>query len=791
MKINAAFYKARDEFNTYEKHVPAPYLRYGKKFDGGRRYKLTVSGLGFYELYVNGKNITKGLLAPYISNPDDIVYFDEYDVTGLVGSDGGDVIGIILGNGMQNAPGGRVWDFDVARFRSSPRFAALLTETAPDGSETVADIGEYFVWHDSPIIFDDLRSGCFYDARKEIEGWNLPGLDESGWQPVRKAESPRGEYRLCEADPILISEEIKAVEIREAVVDDHLNNRENMRLNTEYKFNKLGQKGVMFDFGVNTAGICRLNVNGRPGQEIYVQFCELITTDGKPSYRNTGSFYPDGYGQSLLYICSGKENETFEPSFCYYGYRCAVVFGLDDSQINENTLVMLRASSALKERSAFKCSDEVMNALGAMSRNSDLSNFYYFPTDCPHREKNGWTGDAAVSAEHMLLTLTPETSYAEWLRNICKAQKDDGSLPGIVPTGGWGFAWGNGPAWDNVLSELCFRIYRMRGDLGPARECADSLLRYVAYLSRNRNERGLIDFGLGDWLQPDRGAGDPVAPVALTSSVISVYIAEKSAELFAALGMQDRAKFASDFASSLRESVRKYFIDTAACVALPRCQTSQAICIYYGIFDPSEMRDAARELEAIIHEGGDKLDCGMIGARVIFHVLSDYGMGELAYKMITREDYPSYGMFVRRGFTALPEDFLPEDRADSPNSLNHHFFGDITSWFIQKVVGICVNPDGDSPNSFTIRPDFIPSLSFAEAFYDAPCGRVEVKWQREGERILLNVNAPDEATGMIKLGKGRVISSEPERQPDLANYIPLKSGKYVCKSVGAFKGLSS
>ena len=770
---DAVFYKATDELNTYEKHVPAPYVRYEFNPEPGCGYRLTVSGLGFYELFVNGKNLTKGVLAPYISNPDDLVYFDEYDISAFA-SDGALAVGLILGNGMINAPGGRVWDFDIAKFRSVPCFAAILTRTDADGKEEARDIGALFRCHPSPILFDDIRSGCFYNANLECPGWDTPGYDDGAWAPVQPAQIPRGERRICEADPIAVTEERRAVTIRKAEMDPRFENRNNMRLNTEYQFNVTGKEGVLFDFGVNTTGVCRLKVNGRKGQRIYIQFCEYVTTDGKPSVINTGSFYPAGYSQALLYICKGEPDETFVPSFCYYGYQYVMVFGLEEDQIGEDTLVMLRASSDLKDRGGFVCSDPVMNALGDMVRTSDLSNFWFFPTDCPHREKNGWTGDAAVSAEHVLLTLTTEKSYREWARNICAAQRHDGSLPGIVPTGGWGFQWGNGPAWDNVLSEICWQACRMRGDLSIAKESSDALFLYLNYLTKLRDGDGLISYGLGDWLQPGRGADHPVAPTLLTSSVISMYIAAKSADLFGALGLPLQRDFALRLKEELRNAVRARFIDFTDCTVSPRCQTAQAMCIYYGVFDENEKAAAGDALAAIVHEGGDRLDCGMLGLRVVFHVLSDLGYGDLAYKMITRTDYPSYGMFVKRGHTSLPEDFRPDDEIDWPNSLNHHFFGDIKSWFIQKAAGLCVNPDNVDPNELLIRPDFLSALTFAQARYDSLCGEVFVRWERTDAGVTLTVRVPQGVRGSIRLPAGYTLKGG-EPGP-----IALRSGVYAC-----------
>ena len=776
MMETICFYRASDERNTYEKHVPAPYLRTEIAAEPGCRYTLTVTGLGFYELYLNGKSITKGLLAPYISNPDDIVYFDTYDITDRLSENGNTAIGLILGNGMRNPIGGRVWGFDESPFPAIPCFAVSLTKTDADGAVTETDLGGSFRWHPSPILFDDLRSGCFYDANKEIPGWNTPGFDDKGWAQVQKTDRPRGEYRICEADPIVINEERAPALIREAKLDRHFDNRKNMRLNTQYKFKLRRKKGVLFDFGLNTAGVCRLQINGKKGQQIIIQFCEFLTEKGCPSYRNTGSFYPDGYGQTLLYICKGEENETFVPSFCYYGFRYAVVFGLLPEQVRPETLTMLRANSDLQERGAFTCSDDVMNALGDMARVSDLANFWYFPTDCPHREKNGWTGDAAVSAEHMLLTLTPEKNYKEWLRNICKAQRKDGAIPCVVPTDGrFGFTWGNGPAWDNVLSELCWQIYRMRGDLSPAVESADALYLYLSFLNSLRDENGLISYGLGDWCQPGHNASKYTTPELLSSSVMGLYIAQKTADLFDLMGKPEKAAVAVSLRDELKAAVRARFLDSTTMAITPRTQTAQAICIYYGVFEPGEIPAAGKVLETIIHENGDHFDCGMIGMRVIFHVLSNLGLGDLAYKMITRDDFPSYGMFVKRGLTALPEDFLNDNKRDEPNSLNHHFFGDIVSWFLQRVVGISVNPDNTDANETVIRPDFLDALTFAEGHYNALCGKVFVKWEKTGDAVLLTIEAPEAVRGSILLPDSYTFGDAPGERT-----MPLRAGRYLC-----------
>lgn len=265
MNYPEKFFSATKEYNTYEKHLAAPYIRKTFSVPACIKAEILVSGLGFYDIYLNGEKFTKGLLAPYISNPDDIVYYDKYDVTALL-KEGKNAVGLLLGNGMLNAPGGRVWDFDTAIFRSAPKFSMAITYTFADGTEQTVQADESFRWHFSPLTFDDLRSGNFYDAREEIRNWCTPDFDDSEWQNVIPADLPRGEKRICEADPITVSRELAPVSITAAKVSRYFNNRENMRINTEFKFDCKDEEAALYDFGVNTAGIVRLKVKGEKGQ---------------------------------------------------------------------------------------------------------------------------------------------------------------------------------------------------------------------------------------------------------------------------------------------------------------------------------------------------------------------------------------------------------------------------------------------------------------------------------------------------------------------------------------------
>lgn len=739
------FICASYDYSSYKDFVPSPYFR--KSFviySKPQSCTVTICGLGFYEVFINGHKITKGILAPYISNPDDIIYYDSYDITEYI-QDGRNVLGIQLGNGMQNAPGGEIWDFQKAAFRGAPRVAFTIEIENSDDTVDIIEANRSVKTAPSPIAFDDLRAGCFYDARNEIESWAEIKYVDDMWEDALIAETPRGEARLCEAEPIMPIRHISPFSITKCTAADYKANN----AVTEY-VNPLPTKvrdGYLYDFGINSAGIERLKIRGERGQQIDLQFCEFINNDGNPDYGNI-NFYPDGFAQRDIYICKGQGEEIFEPKFTYHGFRYCIVYGITEEQATNELLSFIICSSALKERGNFRCSDDIANKLQAMTRNSTLSNFYYFPTDCPHREKNGWTGDAAVSSEHVLLNLSAEKSYKEWLRSIRKAQREDGSIPGIVPTGGWGYEWGNGPMWDAVLIYIPYFTYRYRGDKEILTENAPSIFRYAEYLSTHRTRRGTVELGLGDWC--------PVtvvkSPLEFTDSVISMSILRKAAFIFSVLDMPHKKEYCEVLYSEIRAAVRKNLVDLNTMTAIGNCQTSQALAIYYDVFEPGEKATAFSVLKKIIEKSDEHIDFGLIGSRVIFRVLSDFGESDLAYKMIVRTDYPSYGNFVKRGLTALPEDFRRD--SDRPNSLNHHFMGDISAWFIKYIAGIQVNPDGNDISEIIVSPHFIKDLTSVEGFHEAAQGKITVSWKRVPRGIELKIERASALHGEVRLPDG-------------------------------------
>lgn len=754
MNLSRKFVSECREHSTYLRHVAAPIFR--KSFllsQAEAQGEILICGLGFYDLFVNGYKITKGFLAPYISNTDHITYYDRYDIAPWL-CQGENVIGVMLGDGFQNGKT-RVWDFMDNVFNSAPKLG--LSVYVRDGEEELTFDATDFMCKKGPVWFNDLRSGVFYDKRREEQGWNAPGfVEDETWHRPIPVEEPRGGPRICDADPIVVRKELAPVKIWPGEMAAY-------RARPDVYEGLYGQDtpekapeptgGYIYDFGENNAGIFRLRIKGFPGQRIDIQ-CSEELLDGKIDYNNIG-FYPDGYVQRDIYILGSEEEEVFEPMFTYHGFRYLYVSGITPEQATESLLTYLVMSSDLEERGSYESSDQTADKICEIGRRSDLSNFYYFPTDCPHREKNGWTGDAAASAEHIMLTLGAERSYREWLNNIRPAMHEEGMLPGIVPTGHWGYDWGNGPAWDRALFEIPYRIYQYRGDTDIIRENAHAMLRYLEYISRKRDEKGIVAVGLGDWVPVDRGADDYEIALGFTDTVMVYDMCCKGQEMFGAVGLGLHKAFAAQLGKEVLEAVRRQYIDYGTMTVKGASQSGQALAIYHDIFTNGEKPEAVRRLLEFIHRDGDKVTCGYLGLRVIFHVLAEAGEWELAYGMITGKTYPSYGYFVEQGDTTMPEQFLPQEQRHRI-SQNHHFLADVSHWFIRYPGGIHVK----NSREVSIRPKFIESLTFVKARHRLPEGEVTVSWKREGQQILLEITCPDNVACELVLEEGYWLLKE-------------------------------
>ena len=769
------FICATDKICDYDNFVNAPLFR--KTFFLEKlpdNVNFTICGLGLYELFINGKKITKGALAPYINNPDDILYYDSYDISSYLNK-GENLIGIMLGNGFFNCFGGERWNLNECKCKGPLRVAFVLELSDGENKEIIEADTSVKVC-DSPILLDDLRIGTFYDANLEQDGWNNIGFDDSNWKNAEFTDCPKGEKRITLAEPVKFYKELKPISIK--YLDDFCYVCEAQAKYEKPILRTRVKDTYVYDFGENNSGVCKLKIKGEKGQKVILRFGEDMF-DGKFSLRSTLNMgdYTDkdlDFPQMDIYILKGEGEEKFIPPFTYHGFRYVLVEGITEKQATNELLSYMVMSSSMEQRGFFECSDERINKLFDMTLRADRSNIVYIPTDCPHREKNGWTADIALSSEHMLINYNLENSFAEWLRSVVKAQRESGELPGIIPTAGWGFDWGNGPLWDSVCVYLPYYCYKYSGKTHIISENIDMIFKYLCYIDSKRDQRGLIEIGLEDWSQPNFESKETLAPILFTDSAMVYDLAKKAAFLAEVIGETELAKKAETLADSMRAAIRKHLIDFSDMTAMGNCQTSQSFAIAIGLFEENEIQKAVEKLVEFVHNKNDHLFCGVLGARFIFRILADYGYADLAYKMLTAEGYPSYMQWVKAGDTALREAFAREGYGDrfQRDSKNHHFWGDISAFFVMYLAGLKINPHNRDICEVEVSPSFIKELDFARAFYNTKWGKIETSWKRIEEKIELDVIKPEEVYGKIILPKGFAFENG-------ENTGELKSGKYI------------
>ena len=738
------YISAGTEHFTLKTTPPAPYIR--KAFELASKPEkavIRITSTGFYRLFINGTEITKCVLAPYISNPEQLCYYDEYEIADQLIA-GKNAIGIILGNGHAN-PFWHALGLQNSFTVGTPvKCAVALTA---DGVFLESDAS--FKTHPSPML-DIYRYGVHYDARLEIDGWNLPDFDDSGWRNVYEVDAPAGRLLRCEADLIVQREERKPISIQ--LQKNFYCLHDSLVPHSTPIFESYVESGYVYDFGINSAGLVRLKIKGERGQKITMRFGEKLYHDGT---FNLNSVYTtkdgvEAYADILhtdTYILKGGEEEVYVPFFTYHGFRYVLVEGLNPEQATKDLLTYLVMNSDVPRRSDFKCSDETFNTLYQMGINTDLSNFWYFPTDCPHREKSGWTNDMSMSMEQFLLNLDCSRSLRVWLDGYLASQREDGTLDAIVPTVGEFSRNYNGVLSDSNLVNLPYYCYKFDGCADILEKSADAIRKYMEYSMSVRDERGLVSNSLNDWAQPGRNMGIKTDR-ALLDSALLIDMCNKCTTIFSILGDEAWVTKCVRFAEELREAVHAHLIDFNIMGSFDGAQTGQVLALAMGIFTSEEYPAAYRELLNRIAQKHDHVYCGMAGLRYIFHVLLDNGDGDLAHKMIVRPDAPSYGSMIARGATALCE-CLEDNRFNQ--SENHHFFGDILNLFISDYAGLRVNPNMNDPNEVLIKPSFASVLSWAEASYTTRYGKATTKWERKDGEYVISVTIPEGVTGKIAL----------------------------------------
>lgn len=713
--------------------LPAPMFRKEFVVSGVKRATLHITALGFYEATINGKRAHAVGLTPDWTDYQKRVLVQTYDVTDLL-QEGNNAIGVTLGDGWYAGrlgmaafvvPGGP----PRGVYGRLPALRLQLEIEHENGSRSRVQSDES--WKstiEGPIRSSDLLDGEFFDANREMPGWNRIGFDESNWsQVIVKDIDIRCEPQTNE--PIRKTMEAGAISVSEP------------------------KPGVfVFDLGQNLVGWCRLNVRASKGAEVTLRHAEAINDDGTIYTENLR-----GAPQTDKYMAAGITDEVFEARFTQHGFRFVEVTGLPEKPSVEDLTAIVVHSDA-RVISTFDCSNESLNRLWENILWTQRANLMSTPTDCPQRdERLGWMGDILSFGQTAFFNMDLGPFMRKWMQDVRDAQADDGRFSDISPhpygrnerfTGapGWGDA-GVGVPWTSWINT---------GDLSHIERQYESARRWLQFIEQHnpdfiwRNRRG-NDYG--DWLNGDTliFEGWPRTGGEVPKEVFATMMFARSADIVDRMAIQ-LGKPPIGLFDRIKTAFQSQFIDSDG--TMPGdTQAGYALALYYNLIPDELKQQAFDRLVAAIERAGYRLTTGFHSTLPAMMVLNHFGRTDIAYRLILNREFPGWLYSIDNGATTIWErwDGYVEGRGfqdPGMNSLNHWAFGAVGEWMMKTIIGIA--PDEDVPGYKRIRISTRPGggLDWAKGSLDTPFGIAKVEWRRDGSQAIVDIVIPPNSTAI-------------------------------------------
>lgn len=704
---------------------PAPYYR--KEVTLKKRVKsarIYITAAGLFELHINGKKVGDDFLNPMFTRFDKRNLYVTYDITKDI-TEGNNTIGVILGNGWYNHQSCSEWDFHKAVWRNRPSFCMEMHVVYTDGdTETVCSDN---TWKTTlgPIIFNSIYTGEHYDARKELSGWDTNKYDDKEWKFSTITNAPSKRITAQALNPIRIVDEFHRLECT-----------------------KINDSTYLYKLPENIAGISKFRVHGERGTTFFLKHGETIDKDNRVD-QSTIDIYSDQKNgqdpfQTDIFILKGEGIEEFTPRFNYKGFQYVEVVADRPVKLNTNNLIAYRINNDVRAVGKIESSNELVNKIWAATNRSYLSNLHGYPTDCPQREKNGWTGDAHIAIEAGLFNYDAITIYEKWLADHRDAQLENGILPAIIPTSTWGYTWGNGVDWSSSMIIIPWTLYLYYGDPRPLSQNYSNMKRFLDYVT-SISPDGLTDWGLGDW--------SPYKTIADKELLISSYyyhdalILSKTARI---LGYnQDAVKY-SELAQKIKNAINNKFLDKDKGIYATGSQAELSNPLYWDVVPDEHKQKVADNLAQRVIADGKHIDVGVLGSKTLLGALADNGYADLAFEVATQKTYPSWGWWIQNGATTLYETWKIETET---LSRNHVMFGEISAWFYKTLGGINIDERNPGFYSMIIKPHFVKGLDSFKAEYDSPNGMIVSSWKRINNMIIFDLTIPANCSAKLYLKK--------------------------------------
>lgn len=712
-----------------------PAGRFRKEFQISKQIKSArayVAVAGLYELYINGEKVGDQRINPMFTRFDRRNLYVTHDVTSYL-QNGANAIGILLGNGWYNHQSiTKDWHFEGAPWRDRPAFCMDLRITYDDGTTEIIKTEKDWKTNTGPVIFNSIYTGEHYDARLEESGWDQSGFNDSDWIPVM--------YRAAPSQNI-VSQQLHPIR-----------NVEKIPVKT---FTKINDTLYLFDLGRNIAGVTQITVKGESGTKLRIKHGEMLGKDSLIDLSFLDVYHrpvddTDPF-QTDIFILQGKDKETFMAKFNYKGFQYVEVESSKPIHLTGNDLVGWFMHSDVPSIGKMSTSDPIINKIWEATNNSYLSNLFGIPTDCPQREKNGWTGDTNIAIEMGLYNYDGITIYEKWMADHRDEQQPNGVLPAIIPTSGWGYEWGNGPDWTGTIAIVPWNIYLFYGDNQLLADCYDNIKRYVNHITDIAPE-GLTTWGLGDWI-PHKST----TPVEFTSSVYYYVCTSILAEAAKMFDKQADYGYYSGLAEKIKKAINDKYLNRKTGIYGVGVQTELSMPLYWQIV-PEELKDkVAENLAQRVIADNKHVDVGILGSKALLNALSENGYANLAFEVASQRTYPSWGWWIVNGATTLYENWDIYTTRDI--SMNHIMFGEIGAWFYKALGGIKPDPHKPGFKNIIIQPNFVKGLESASFAFHSPYGEIKSEWKQNKKSIYYKVVIPANTTAELYLPEGMKLKN--------------------------------
>ena len=708
---------AETDYAAFFDDAPAPVLR--RTFEVGDdaanvTLKLAVAGL--CDVYVNGTRLTSTPLSAWTAY-DSRILEDSYDILPHLKRGEANEIRLEVGNGWYNPLPWKMWGgLNLRTYLAvgTPCVRGEIVLTHHDGRTDTLPTDAEWQAADGTMVFNSIYRGEKRDFRRTKEEW----------KPARVVAGPKGRIQPRGDFPqVIVRERVKAA--------------------------KVVRQGGRFlvDFGVNLAGTIRLTLRHvKDGQRIRCRYGESLWSDGtiNPLSAVCGNMKnpevkPHGIAEQVdECVCRASDELAFEPRFTFHAFRYAEISGYD-GELAADDIEALAWSADVKTVGSFRCSNERLNQLHEVCLRTFRNNLQSVQSDCPGREKFGYGGDLAATAESFCLNYDMLAFYRKTVRDFLDAAEPDGWFTECAPFNGIhggspkGATDRAGPiGWAVAVPVVLDALVRYDGDLEIVREAYPALKRYLANLEHVWPD-GLASGCLGDWLaivkpqEPMTGTAHYYQFASLTAKLARRLGETKDAEAYEALAERIAAAF----------RVKHVRADG---VYWPGCVSAQAFGLYHkDLLTDAQRRAAHQTLKEELHATGNLNTAGLFGTQYLLEALSASGDVELAGKIVLNDRVPGWMRMLDLGATTLCENWYG---TSGSASLDHPMFGSVEQWFYRYLLGIVIPEDAIGCDRVRIDPKPIDGVDWAEGWLETPRGRITVSWKKTAAGLEKDVHVP-------------------------------------------------